>query len=349
MMISDLAGDLLEEILCRVPVTYVKLLRSTCKGWNRLFNDSRFRRNFLDKAAKQFLILDLKEFRLCSVSVNLHGHPSTEVIGKVDLDDSQINIHQASTCDGLLLCTIIDDDTRRIVVWNPCTGQTKWIQPRYGKATTGTYTLGSGKNSYKVLRRLCHDLLGFEICDVSSNSWRTIDAPPGCKLDFRSVSLKGKTYWFDTSEEHVFLVSFDYTRETFERLSLDAFQIPLLEKIALSVVREEKLSMLLQRPPTLNCEIWVTDKIDDDETKALSWMKIFTVDYPEAIRSTLLSYSVVDEEKKAVLICYQRLDHQPRYNIELSTRVYVVGENYSQRTDFGGRVYSYVPSFIQFH
>ncbi|CAA7033084.1 unnamed protein product [Microthlaspi erraticum] len=369
MIISDLPGDLLEEILYRVPATSVKRLRSVCKRWNRLVNDNRFIRKLLDKAAKQFLILDLKEFRVFSMSVNLHGIPSIEVIDQLSLNDSQLisaqsNIGQVSYCDGLLLCTIKDDDTRRIVVWNPCTGQTKWIHGGdRGKQSecTSIYTLGSyqdnksGNNSYKVLRMICHVVLELEICDINSNSWRKIDGPgSNILLKFCSVSLKGKTYWFgkDRNKEHVCLVSFDYERERFELLFLDPCQFPnvLLKDVALSVVREEKLSMLLQRPQALRKEIWLTSKID--ETKAVSWIKVFTVDYPESIIGFLMGYFLVDEEKKAVLMCCLKWNEP--WCKGMSKSIYVVGENNRVLAEFGAshssrRLYNYVPSLIQFH
>ncbi|WZZ29657.1 hypothetical protein YC2023_013058 [Brassica napus] len=41
---SDLPCDLIEEILCRVPATSLRHLRSTCKQWNLLFNEMNFSR-----------------------------------------------------------------------------------------------------------------------------------------------------------------------------------------------------------------------------------------------------------------------------------------------------------------
>lgn len=125
---SDLPEDLVEEILCRIPATYVKKLRSTCKQWNNLFNNRRFTRNHFDKAAKQFLSFILKEFRVCSMTINLHGIvPSIEVKSELNQLDPLYNnsyqflISEVFHCDGLLLC--ISEYCTRIVVWNPCTGQ----------------------------------------------------------------------------------------------------------------------------------------------------------------------------------------------------------------------------------
>ncbi|KAH0903754.1 hypothetical protein HID58_043257, partial [Brassica napus] len=112
-----------------------------------LFNDSRFARNHFEKAKKQSFVLMLtKEFRIFSLNVHLRGMPFAEF-----------------------------EEETRIVVWNPCTGQTKWNQPRYPYRQSDTYSLGPyqdsncGNTSYKILR---HE-----------------------HTEYR-VSLRGKTYWF---------------------------------------------------------------------------------------------------------------------------------------------------------
>ncbi|KAL9282648.1 putative F-box protein [Arabidopsis thaliana] len=133
LMMSDLPRDLLEEILCRVPATSLKQLRSTCKQWNNLFNNGRFTRKLLDKASKDFHNLMLNESRVFSMSVSFHGISSVEATCELSLIDflsnfeDKFEISQVSHCDGLLLCT--DVDNTRIVVWNPCTGKTRWIEP----------------------------------------------------------------------------------------------------------------------------------------------------------------------------------------------------------------------------
>ncbi|KAL1204153.1 putative F-box protein [Cardamine amara subsp. amara] len=146
-------SDLPEE--CR---TSLKTLRYTCKRWNRLCNQRRFIRKHSDKAPKQLLILMLKDSRVCSMSVNLHGVPSVKVTLEVNLLDPRsnfdhFNISNISHCEGLLLFT--NKDHTKIVVWNPCTGQTRWIPPPIKRSNS--YALGSyqynksGDIRYKIL------------------------------------------------------------------------------------------------------------------------------------------------------------------------------------------------------
>ncbi|XP_010431687.1 PREDICTED: probable F-box protein At5g47300 [Camelina sativa] len=356
MMLDDLC---VEEILCRVPAISLKRLRSTCKQWNNLFSNSRFTRMHLEKAAKQFLVLMLKNGRVCSMSVKLHGTKpyvmatcERSLIDPRSLVQEQIGISHVYHCDGLLLCT---ENNYIIVVWNPLTGQTKWIEPRNGdKKTNDCYALGSyqdkksGNKSYKILS-YGYNHQEFEIYDINSNSWRTLDATPNCHLvcGESGASLKGKTYWIASQgkEKHpgIFLVSFDYTREKFERLT---GQIPIAmddQNVALSVVREEKLAVLLKPEYTTKVEVWLTNKIDES-TKAISWSKVFALDLsPHLEYSHYISF-LLDEEKKVLVFC----DHSSCKN-----KVYIVGEdNRVTRMCLGDDdawpfLFSYVPSLTQ--
>ncbi|KAF3603088.1 hypothetical protein F2Q69_00037085 [Brassica cretica] len=155
-----------------------------------------------------------KEFRIFTLNVHLRGMPSAEFEGEISLFDKHssnsaiLDISQVFHCDGLLLCTIKEET--RIVVWNPCTGQTKWNQPRYPYRKSDTYSLGPyqdsncGNTSYKILRHERYD--GGDIDNqnsksvrlIKSNLWRTLDLNIDCQLvdtEYR-VSLRGKTYWF---------------------------------------------------------------------------------------------------------------------------------------------------------
>ena len=177
-----------EEILCRVPATSLKRLRATCKLWNGLFNNRRFAKIHFDRSAKKFLFLMLKnEYRIRSLSVELKGE-----LGLLDpLHSVQFKITHVFHCDGLLLCTY--EGYHRLVVWNPCTGQTKWLNhpvsryKGYITYTPGgniTYTLGcyqdkkSHNRNYKILRLVEWEKnQRFEIYEIKSDSWRTQMTP----------------------------------------------------------------------------------------------------------------------------------------------------------------------------
>ncbi|CAN7073788.1 unnamed protein product [Brassica oleracea var. botrytis] len=89
----------------------------------------------------------------------------------------------------------------RIVVWNPCTGQTKWNQPRYPYRQSDTYSLGPYQDS-----------------NCGNTSYTSVMT--GLVDTEYGVSLRGKIYWFagdiiNEFDKGIFLVSFDYQTERF--------------------------------------------------------------------------------------------------------------------------------------
>ncbi|CAN7070304.1 unnamed protein product [Brassica oleracea var. botrytis] len=352
-----------EEILSRVPATSLKRLRSTCKLWNGIFNDRRFAKNHFDKAAKQSMVLKLtKEYRLCS----FRG----DELGLIDpLYSAEFKISHVFHCDGLLVCT---SENRRIVVWNPCTGQTKWITHSNNRDMYYvTYTLGrcyqNNNYSYKLLRHMpssSNEKRTFEICEINSYLWRRIPHDFILQFDHSSVYLKGKTYWCASDSAQygavLYLLSFDYTTERFARMCLPDPNCSY-QTVSLSVVREEKLAVLLRprpRPRPRPCdrhgkkiEIWISSAIDD-ETKVVSWSKIFALEDRPRLGSCYHTSFLVDEEKK-IAICRERRTCGKSYVL----LQYIVGEdNQVTQLDFAlssclhrnsQLLFNYVPSLVQ--
>ncbi|KAL1204152.1 putative F-box protein [Cardamine amara subsp. amara] len=242
------------------------------------------------------------------------------------------------------------------MVWNPCTGQTRWIPPidRCESYALGSYQDNkSGDNSYKIL---CFNSWAtkYQIYEINSCLWRTLDVNT---LDFFlefnewGMHLKRKTYWFASNEKEeqlgIFLVSFDYTTEIFERLLLPC-QYPSYETASLSVVREEKLAVLLQHKNTTRTEIWVTNKID--ETKLIvSWSKVLTVDLEPELGTWRDVSFFFDEEKKFLVCCDINVSDRDNHK----HMVYIVGEdNEVRRLNFGKPtsdpiLLNYVPSLTR--
>ncbi|CAH8261455.1 unnamed protein product [Arabidopsis lyrata] len=317
MMKSDLPLDLIEEILSRVPATSVKRLLSTCKRWNALFKDQRFTKKHFSKAPKESMILMSKEYRVFPVNVNLNvAPPSIDFKGALGLKDShsnaeQVDIVQVFHCDGFLLCTTKDN---RLVVWNPCLGETKWIQLKADYVKDGSrFTLGYIQNnkscrSYKILRRWgCMDYERFAIYEFSSNSWRVLDDVfLGYVIQRKGYSsgassLKGNTYWVASRniDKYKCLLSFDFTEESFKHLCLPPFQNHGC--VTLSVSREEQLSALNRSYEASKIEMWVTNKIDIESE--LLWSKSFVVDSRVGNCFNIFTSLLIDEEKKVSLCC----------------------------------------------
>lgn len=106
--------------------------------------------------SRMIMIMDHNVY-LKSIVVN--ENPSIKRLGKLTcLTHGQVKISQVFHCDGLLLCILKDD--KRLLVWNPCLGQTRWIEKgrhadvraKYKYAIGYGYEEDSCRRHYKILR-----------------------------------------------------------------------------------------------------------------------------------------------------------------------------------------------------
>ncbi|KAF8106937.1 hypothetical protein N665_0129s0007 [Sinapis alba] len=252
-----------------------------------------------------------------------------------------------------MLCST--ERNSRLVVWNPCTGQTRSIKPRTCYSYDDAYALGysggpgpgpgpggpgpgpgPGGHSYKILRRFYSQndkkvVLG-EMYDFSSDSWRVLlddDSFPllGYSVNRNGVSLKGDAYFVAPRDKVVtddaFLITkFDFTTETLVRLPLPFQILYPQDKAFLSVVRDEKISLLHIEYWVEGTSIWVTNKIDD-ETKDLSWRSdVVLKTYCYRHNLYFESFLFDDEEKNKVAVLSCVADLRDKFE----TRIYIADE-----------------------
>lgn len=376
--------ELVGEILCRSPLTCTRAVRCTCKKWNSLFKDGSFTKKHLAQAAAaevgeregEFLAISMINYGLYLTNVNLHKSrdPCVKQTSKViSLDGSgsdqvEIEISRVCHCQGLLLCTT--KDYTRLVVWNPYTGQPRWIpvEPRSAQHRLVWYghTLGYDKSrNHKILRfaQPSREEPLHEIYDLNTNSWRVLDVTPDWNISYNNygLSLKGDTYWFAHDKESRgrgdvpdFLLCFDFTTESFgPRLSLP-FESYYEDAVILSSVREEQLAVLFQRWDTFEMEVWVTTKI---EHNAFSWSKFLAVDMGpvSGFQFYLGGSFLIDDKSKAVVVVDEDKDRAS----PTRDTAYIIGVNgYYKEVDLGEiatyaedrfpLVCSYVLSSVQF-
>ncbi|KAJ4886810.1 putative F-box/kelch-repeat protein [Raphanus sativus] len=269
-----------------------------------------------------------------------------------------VKISDIFHCKGLLLCTTEDN---RLVLWNPCTGQTRWIQsePYYPRCYLGYENNNKSCDSYKILS-CSYYYRGniragkYEIYEFNSDSWRVLDAIsdywPYLWHDL-AISLKEDTYWLNSkTNENPSIVRFDFTTERFERLPLPSSSDEHNEYVVISTVREEKLALLCQYSDStgsIKMKIWVTDT-KTDEAKDLLWSEFLVCKVVIYGMTRIKSY-LVDAENKKVLCCYTDDDYR--------TRIYIVGEDtyknvyievlQEPRSRVAPRLFSYFPSLVQ--
>ncbi|CAN8305414.1 unnamed protein product [Cochlearia groenlandica] len=371
MMFKDLPSDLIEKILLKVPATSLGRSQFTCKHWNSLVKDPRFiKKHFGDNLPRQSLIVTLTNDRVYSMSLNLQNNvePTIGFTRKLNLIDTSENqevddIYEVFHCDGLLLCTTTD---KRLVVWNPCTGQNMWLEPRDPDTNFLRYFLGYKTNkklcpNYKILRLLFNNKskLSWEIYEFCSNSWKVViddDVTPNCVILFHYVSLNGNTYWIvkpknSINTTYYLLLKFDFSTEKFRFLPFPCKSHGIgKDGMNLEVVREEQLSVLHWIHHREEMDIWVSTKI---ETTHVTWSKFLKVGLNNIISlwPKIDARFFIDYDMKVVVCCYKGLNFA-------GNLVHVIGEEENKFRDLSlGEstelfscldMFSYVPSLVRF-
>ncbi|KAF3547295.1 hypothetical protein DY000_02004675 [Brassica cretica] len=295
MAMSDLPGELVTEILSRVPLTSLRALRCTCKTWEALSETHIVGKTDSDGTFLGFMVID---YNLCSMKLDLQGTrnngnlvyiPSIERVWFLE----QAEIWEVFHWDGLLLC-VIKDETR-LLVWNPYLRQLRWIQTRDKLHSAYMYGLGYENNNnndrnHKILRVLDVTKSSepgplFEIYDFNSSSWRVLDVNPGNCVIKSGVSLKGKTYFL--------------AEETCREVWTAYFEayVSFSKTVVLSRVRDEQLAVLHQPEDNNVLEFWITSMI---EPNAASWTRFLRVEMTPF--SFVTESFFIDEEKKLALV-----------------------------------------------
>ncbi|CAL9222372.1 unnamed protein product [Arabidopsis halleri] len=359
-----LPEDLVVEILSRVPLTSLARLRWACKGWNDLIKDK-----ILAKKPSQIIMLIDSRVYLASVDIHKIDNNKVNLTSQFSLKDplshnfsEEVDIRNVFHCDGLLLCTTKDD---RLVVWNPLSRETRWIQPRSTNKAFEYFALGkSSSNKYKILRmnQFCDVfpyLIEFEIYDFASNTWKVVGKTTDWFIQTwkgRVMSVNGNTYWLACSKDQEdFLQSFDFSTERFTRVSLPGDHHSY-HVLSVSVTREEQqLCFLTQDKPLHSTyawngkvNIWIATKIES--RGAASWIKFLSFDLPNFHQPFYFCSPMnflVDRENK-VLVC-------PGKKGVSNNFLNILGENKSIQVDHHDAksvcslFVNYVPTFVQIH
>ncbi|XP_018487656.1 putative F-box protein At3g23260 [Raphanus sativus] len=366
---GKLPGEMIEEILSWVPSKSLSRFQSTSKHWQALLKSESFAKKHSANAPEEEpLNIMLIDYRVFLVKINLHdAHPSVKVAYQFNLKDPEykssqvvVAIRNVFHCDGLLLCTTKD---KRLMVWNPCSGETKWIKPRDRYKKHDYYALGynnNNKKQYKVLRVESQKTLlpiknKYEIYDFTSDSWRVLGVTTDwflAKPRRRGVSLKGNTYWVATWNHNDFLLSFDFSTEMFQSLSLPH---PFPHSIsALSVVRENKLCLfgtsciyyVTRRLHVSEITCWVTNSLGS----VMSWSEFLTAKVHNEVNLNGYSF-LADEQNKIVVYCNQSTENNKIVHI-VRGNTYINVDPLDRNSTIkpsssSPLLLSYVPSLVQ--
>ncbi|XP_019096348.1 PREDICTED: putative F-box only protein 15 [Camelina sativa] len=286
--IPSLPFDLIEETLHRTPAESLIRFKSTCKRWYALISsDKKFMQKHLDNSPERFLKIDVDEG--VQIMDPLTGIFSVTPIPHVFRNTYPIlsMVH----CDGLMLCMCRGvRDGAGLAVWNPFLRKFKWIKPSVRYWDSDYFGIGydnASRDNYKILRfwgpmSRRDDEKSDPKCEIkefNSKSWRNINADVDGRvvMDCRGVSVKGNMYWIADNSTDDFILSFDFSVETFKNVCVCP---PSWVARKLACFSGDRLSLLQQSNDVeaSEIEVWVTNELSDG---VVSFSRYFSVTSPD--------------------------------------------------------------------
>uniref|UniRef100_A0A0D3BAK0 F-box associated beta-propeller type 1 domain-containing protein n=1 Tax=Brassica oleracea var. oleracea TaxID=109376 RepID=A0A0D3BAK0_BRAOL len=308
---SSLLPDILQEIFYKTPAEALVRAKPTCKEWYALLTDASFiNEHFQRSQEERFLrifvddTVEIMDPATATSSVSpvpdeLRQHPY-----KITLVHPLL-VH----CDGLMLvaydddCCCVSDGSRlpNLALWNPVLKNLRWVEPAKGITSSDYHGIGYDKNNrsdgYKILRfNSCpwDDVEGYgdapevEMYECKTCSWRTLDVELDMDVHIMRicVAVMGNMYWIayrdveeeegddDDEEEEEFILSFDFSDETFKDI---CFCPPSYENYQLGCLDGDSLSLLQQDQASGNIEVWVSSKLGDGD---VTFSKCFSLSGP---------------------------------------------------------------------
>ncbi|XP_074284319.1 F-box/kelch-repeat protein At3g23880-like [Silene latifolia] len=305
MSINNLNGDVLTQILARLSVKTLLILRMVCKSWCSIIDDPSF---MLIHIKQYYNGSDYDKTKLISLHVEKQEFSAFKgcwfEVRNVDtlcFSDSEFVTHYdfrnavlAGSCFGLVLLLIKDDDPKPLKLWNPCLRKSIFL-PTCPFTESDTievvYTLGYSNltHCFKVCAFKVDNSLPYsnEAMPVAiytvgekknNNQWRTITRESGSA----NIPVKGpkvdseKGFLFFQGAAHCIagdthLLSFNFVSETFSWVELpDASEKTMLSAKYVFLLDEALAIMSLSE---VNRRIWVMNK---DDFGVVSWKLWFS-------------------------------------------------------------------------
>ncbi|XP_058774439.1 F-box/kelch-repeat protein At3g23880-like [Vicia villosa] len=293
--------DLVEEILCRLPVKPLIQLRCVCKSWNSLISEnSNFAKKHLllstSNQARHHLILKTLKF------LNLQS-PISTIFNSGDATISMYSLREilkkgesdcdgggyVSTCDGILCYKI---DTSSAVLFNPSIRKFIILPPlEFPDQTQANflYTLAydSFINNYKVIVLIDHrNKREVNILTLGTSYWRRIDFPSHEQLlldknsNFELMSTSTGIFINDSVNWLTLelIVSLDLKKESYQKLSVPVSNVRFGSSCLVTLgTLKGCLSLLIPMMNTFS-DIWIMKEFGNEK----SWIKLLSIPYMEA-------------------------------------------------------------------
>jgi len=294
--LPTLPSELVEEILCRLPVKILLQLRCICKSWKSLIlNDSTFAKKHLQHVKKRLIVSSVDDSgellfwdsSISSVFSNVSNSTVTQTQLNCPISFNSLvrllygNNLEICSCHGILCFAIAG---RYAFLWNPSLRRYNILPPLENPeesdgSTSYLYSFGYdhfNNNVYKVVA-ISHFQDKNKKNEVSVHTmgtgyWRRIHDFPYSRCMPRSgVFVSGTVNWlaFDFSSSDTFcdIVSLDLEKESYQQLLLPDFE---KNYWTLGVYND---CLCIFANSVMFLDVWVMKEYGIKE----SWTKLYTI------------------------------------------------------------------------
>ncbi|KAK2385765.1 F-box/kelch-repeat protein [Trifolium repens] len=315
---STLSFDLVEEILCRLPVRSLLQFQCVCKSWKSLISDN-------PKFVKKHLHISLT----CPVQSHHHLilHSSTGKLGYLDSSISSIfntvsksiftptelrypsilntvSFQVVGSCHGIICASI----PHYVIFWNPSIQNLK-ISPILDVSIYKTmYGFGYDRynDNYKVVAVFCYDSgkTKVNVHTMGTNCWRKIQEFPFGVPDGESGKFVGGTVNWLVCENGIRLnsslsiVSLDLGNESYQKILLPDYGDESVFSLTLGELRD-CLCIFAYGKSSVN--VWIMKEYGNNE----SWNKLLTIPFIEdfvGLYTTFTKVVYIYEDEQVLLV-----------------------------------------------
>ncbi|AES88432.1 putative F-box domain, galactose oxidase/kelch, beta-propeller, F-box associated interaction [Medicago truncatula] len=317
--------DLIEEILCRLPVKLLLQLRCVCNSWNSLISHPKFSKKHLrmsttcrihrirrNHGRSKFL---LKSYTLHSVFTD---DVTTDVMHLSFPSTSFYLPSIVASCNGILcIADLYQTSSIHVLLWNPSIRKFKEL-PLLEKAIGHVINLTSGfgfgydssTDNYKVVVVLGYTVLDNNLNYVNktdmmvhtlgTNFWKSIQECPFGDVCTKQyvIFVSGTINWLTSIDKYrqsaLFIVSFDLEKEFCRKVLPPDDEGVDVSNLTLGVLRDF-LCIISGN------DVWVMKEYGIQE----SWTKLFTLSNMQDPSKSYMLFKVLYtfEDDKVLLQC----------------------------------------------
>lgn len=347
---GQLPGDLMVEILGRLPVESIFRFKSVCRAWYALFQSHIFIQHQSRIAGSSAVTTNLLSLiihtrspegndKILSLLLDYsYGNPIIKILNpsfECDMDEIQV----VGSINGLV-CLSLCSNATNIVLWNPAIREHSQIpNPQLLLESEERVSLGfacdQNTNSYKVIRILYSKHFTavmrparVEIYNTRTNSWRMMQVsgfPWLCFQKTCNTLVGGIPYWYavelqeDGTIFRELMTWFDAEEESFRFHPLPCYHDLSGFRMRLGVMGDHPVVIVYSIEMRQNgrVEIWKLNKRNDGGQEELFWKKILTVETVLGLERVIGCWrngEIIAENKDGALFIY---DPHPKQIKEL--------------------------------